>query len=107
MYIIVAGPDDDDLAAALESEGAEVSRIDDAVSASPLEAAGIDRADALVLTDLAEATGFTVAAERNPDAKLVAYAEGSLPEYASGLADLSVDPNLMEPAVFAEELVDD
>lgn len=105
MHVIVAGPDDAELAAALEREGADVSRLAGPVSATPLTDAGIETAEALVLTDLEEATGFSVAAELNPDAKLVSYAEGSLPEFAAGVADVAVDPRLMEPAVVAEELV--
>jgi len=107
MHVIVAGPDGHGLADALETAGAAVARIDGAVTASALEAAGIADADALVLTDIEEATGLSVAREHNPDARLVAYAERSLPEYALGLADLAVDPGLMEPAVVAAELVGD
>jgi len=101
---IVAGPDPEGLADALEAEGVDVVRIADTVSASTLEDAGIEAADLLVLTDVAEATGISVAKDRNPDVRAVVYSRDSLPEFAKGQADLAVDPALLAADVVAEEL---
>ncbi|MFO7833673.1 MAG: CTP synthetase [Halohasta sp.] len=101
---IVAGPDPEGLVDALDAEGLSVTRITDTVSASTLEGAGIDDADLLVLTDVAEATGISVAKDRNPDVRAVVYSRESLPEFAKGQADLAVDPGLLAADVVAEEL---
>ncbi|WP_096389498.1 DUF7126 family protein [Halopenitus persicus] len=103
---IVAGPDDHDLAGALAAVGAAVTRIDDVVSAAALREAGIDAADLLVITDVEEATGIPIAKEENPDVRTVTYADRSLPEFVAGVADLAVDPALLDAETVAAELVD-
>ena len=104
---IVAGPDPEGLGDALEAEGLDVVRITDTLSASTLDAAGVDDADLLVLTDVAEATGISVAKDRNPDVRVVVYSRESLPEFAKGQADLAVDPALLADDVVADELAVD
>ncbi|QLG27671.1 NAD-binding protein [Halorarum halophilum] len=101
---IVAGPDEERLADALESHGFGVTRIEDVVSGETLREAGIDGAALFVLTDLEEATSIAVAKELNPDVRVVAYAHDSLPEFAKAQADLAVDPDLLAADVVAEEL---
>ena len=101
---IVAGPDPKGLGDALEAEGVGVVRIADTVSAATLEEAGIKAADLLVLTDVAEATGISVAKEQQPDIQAVVYSRESLPEFAKGQADLAIDPALLAADVVAEEL---
>jgi len=103
---IVAGPDPDGLGDALASEGFSVARIDGVVSATTLEAAGIDDADLFVLTDLDEATGISVAKELNPDVRAVVYSPDSLPDFAAAQTDLAVDPALLAVDVVAEELAE-
>ena len=104
---IVAGPDPDGLGDALAEEGFTITRIDDLVSSSTLEAAGIDDAAMLVLTDVGEASGIPVAKELNPDVRVVVYSEQSLPEVATRQTDLAVDPALLDVSVVAEELAAD
>jgi hypothetical protein len=101
---IVAGPDPDGLGDALAEEGFSITRIEDVVSSSTLEAAGIDDAAMLVLTDVGEASGIPVAKELNPDVRVVVYSEQSLPEVATRQTDLAVDPALLDVSVVAEEL---
>jgi len=104
---IVAGPDPEGVGDALDAEGVDVVRIADTLSASTLDDAGIDAVDLLVLTDVAEATGISVAKDRNPDLRTVVYSRESLPEFAKGQADLAVDPGLLAADVVAEELAVD
>lgn len=103
--VIVAGPDEHDIGEAFDARGAEVRRIRDVVSADTLQDAGIENADILVITDIDEATGIAVAKELNPAVRAVAYADRSLPEFLSGVADLAIDPDLMDPEVVAEEFL--
>ncbi|MFC6613984.1 CTP synthetase [Halopenitus salinus] len=103
--VVLAGPDEHDLESAFEDRGAEVKRIRGVVSADTLRDAGIETAELLVITDVEEATGIAVAKELNPELKAVAYVDRSLPEFLSGIADLAVDPDLMEPDVVATELL--
>ncbi|GAB7009686.1 DUF7126 family protein [Halorubrum trueperi] len=101
---VVAGPDDHGLGEELEALGVEIRRIDGLVTAETLRDAGIEEAAYLVLTDVEEATGIPIAKELNPDVLAVTYAERSLPEFVAVVADLAIDPNLLDPAVVAEEL---
>ncbi len=103
MNAVVAGPDEHDLAVALESVGVDVSRVD--VANRPgLEAAGIVEADVYVLTEVAQATSIPVAKDLAPDLRVVVYADDSLPDFARGQADLVVDPALLDSTTVAEEL---
>ncbi|MFC7323590.1 CTP synthetase [Halorubrum rutilum] len=103
---VVAGPDEHGLGEELAALGVAVRRIDGLVTADALADAGIAEAAYFVLTDVEEATGIPIAKELNPDALAVTYAERSLPEFVAGVADLAVDPALMDAATVAEELVD-
>ena len=103
---VVAGPDEHGLGEELAALGVEVRRIDGLVTADALAEAGIDRAAYFVLTDVEEATGIAVARERNPDVRIVTYAGRSLPEFVATVADLAVDPGLLDAATVAEELVE-
>lgn len=104
---IVAGPDPEGLGDALADEGLSVTRIDGVVSATTLEAAGIDDAALLVLTDIDEATGISVAKELNPEVRAVVFSPKSLPEFAKAQTDLAIDPALLEVEAVAEELAAD
>ncbi|MUW14509.1 CTP synthetase [Halorubrum sp. CBA1125] len=101
---IVAGPDDYGLGEELAALGVAVNRIEGLVTAEALREAGVERAAYFVLTDVDEATGIPVAKELNPDVFAVTYADRSLPEFVAGIADLAIDPALMDPAIVAEEL---
>lgn len=103
MNAIVAGTDDHDIAAALEAEGVRVARVDVA-NRPALEEAGVLDADTYVLTEAQQATSISVAHDLNADLHVVVYADESLPEFAQPLADLIVDPALIEPATLIEEL---
>ena len=103
MNAVVAGPDEYDLAAALESVGVAVSRVD--VANRPgLEDAGVVDADVYVLTEVAQATSVAVAKDLAPDLRVVVYDDDSLPDFARGQADLVVDPDLIDVETLAEEL---
>jgi Trk K+ transport system NAD-binding subunit len=106
MIAIVAGTDGDGLGEALEAEGVEVRRIDGLATGETLESAGLAEADLFVLTDTSDATAIPVAKDANPEIRVVLYARDSLPEFATGQADLAVDPALLSADVVAEELVD-
>ncbi|MEF8786660.1 MAG: NAD-binding protein [Haloarculaceae archaeon] len=103
MNVIVAGTDDNDIAAAIESEGHTVARVDIA-NRPALEEAGIHEADVLVLTEVEQATSIAVAKDLNTDLKVVLYSEGSLPDFASRQADMLVDPALLDAEAVAAEL---
>ncbi len=103
MTVIVGGTDDHDIAAAIEAAGHDVARVDVA-NREALDDAGIHEAVAFVLTEVQQATAIPVARELNDDLRLVVYADGSLPDFARGQADLIVDPDLLDPAAVAEEL---
>ncbi|WP_302081478.1 DUF7126 family protein [Salinibaculum rarum] len=103
MNVIVAGTDDHDIAAAIESEGHSVSRVDIA-NRPALEEAGTHDASVLVLTEVEQATAIAVAKDLNEDLKVVFYSEGSLPDFASRQADMLVDPALLDADAVAEEL---
>jgi voltage-gated potassium channel Kch len=101
---ILAGPDRDGLAAALEVQGIEVVRVDGVLTAPVLSDAGVDDADLFVLTDLDEATAIPVVKDRNPDIRVVVYSHDSLPNFARGQTDIAMDPDLFGVDLVAEEL---
>ena len=104
---IVAGPDEHGLGEELAALGVEVRRIEGLVTAAKLEDTGVADADYFVLTDVEEATGIPVAKELNPDVRVVTYASRSLPGFVATVADLAVDPDLLDAATVAEELIGD
>ncbi|WP_158854083.1 CTP synthetase [Halorhabdus sp. CUG00001] len=103
MKVIVAGVDDTEIASAIEEEGHDVTTVDVGTGES-LADAGIVEAETYVLTEMSQATSIAVAKDHNPDVRVVVYAEGSLPEFATRQADLVVDPRLLDPEAVAEEL---
>ncbi|QGN06781.1 CTP synthetase [Halorhabdus sp. CBA1104] len=103
MKVIVAGVDDTEIASAIEEEGHDVTTVDVGTGES-LADAGIAEAETYVLTEMNQATSIAVAKDHNPDVRVVVYAEGSLPEFATRQADLVVDPRLLDPEAVAEEL---
>ncbi|WP_246998638.1 DUF7126 family protein [Halosolutus gelatinilyticus] len=105
MDAIVTGPDDDGIAAALEAEGVDVTRLNGVVSRPALERAGIVDADLYVLTDIDQATTIPIAVDLNEDLRTVTYARRTIPEFVKGQLDLAIDPRLMDARVVAEELV--
>lgn len=103
MKVIVAGTDDHDIATAIADEGHTVERVDVA-NRPALEEAGIHETDAFVLSEVEQATSISVARDLTDGLRVVVYADGSLPDFARGQADLVVDPELLEPRAVAEEL---
>ena len=104
MDVIVAGPDEDDLTAALEAEGASVARLNGVISRPALEEAGIVDADLYVLTDIGQATTIPIVCDLSEDIRTVVYARDTIPEFVKGQLDLAVDPQLMDAGIVADEL---
>ena len=104
MDVIVAGPDEDDITAALEAEGASVARLNGVISRPALEEAGIVDADLYVLTDIGQATTIPIVCDLSEDVRTVVYARDTVPEFVKGQLDLAVDPQLMDAAIVADEL---
>ncbi|WP_135662537.1 DUF7126 family protein [Halorhabdus rudnickae] len=103
MKVLVAGADENAIADAIRAEGHEVTVLDIGDGES-LENADIENADVYVLTEMSQATSIAVAKDHNPSVRVVVYAEGSLPEFATRQADLMIDPALLDPEAVAEEL---
>lgn len=103
MDVVFVGPDRG-LESALRDRGAAVARVDGLATGDSLGAAGIDAADLLVLTDVAEATAVPVAREVNPGVRVVVYAPDAMPEFVRAQVDLAVSPAVLDPTVVAEEL---
>lgn len=105
MNVVFIGPDRG-LGSSLANRGAAVARVDGIGSGDALREAGIEDADLLVLTDVAEATAVPVARELNPSVRVVVFAPDTLPEFVRGLVDLAVSPAVLEADVVAEELAE-
>lgn len=101
---VVAGPDEEGIGDALAAEGVGVSRLEGVLTADRLEEAGVADAELYVLTNLEEATSVPVVRELNPEIRIVVYDRASLPEFVTAQVDIAVDPDLLGPAVVAEEL---
>lgn len=105
MIALVAGVDDHGIADALAATGATVRRVDVA-NRPALEDAGVHEAALFVLTEVEQATAIPVATDLATDLRIVVYADGSLPDFARGQADLVIDPALLDSKTVAAELVD-
>ncbi|AFO57952.1 MULTISPECIES: hypothetical protein [Natrinema] len=103
---VVAGPDEDDIGTALESEGVAVSRLDGVISRPQLEEAGVVTADLYVLTDVGQATTIPIVCDLNDEVRTVVYAHRTVPEFVKGQLDIAIDPQLMDASVVADELVE-
>ena len=103
MNVVIVGSDPDSITDALAGEGHSVT-VADVGNRPGLEEAGVHDAEVYLLTEMAQATSIVVAKDLNPDLRVVVYAEGSLPDFASRQTDLVVDPNLLDAAAVAEEL---
>ncbi|MFW5964844.1 MAG: DUF7126 family protein [Natronomonas sp.] len=103
--VVIAGGDPDELGAALAERGADVSYADGTANRPALEEAGIVDADTLVVTDAGLATSIAVAKDLNPDLRIVVYTRDSVPEFAKGQAGHIVDPELLDAATVAEEII--
>ncbi|PSP64817.1 CTP synthetase [Halobacteriales archaeon QH_8_67_36] len=103
MKVVLVGSDPDRMVDALESEGHSVT-IADVGNRPGLEEAGVLDAEVYLLTELSQATSIVVAKDLNPGLRVVVYAEGSLPDFASRQTDLVVDPSLLSPDAVTEEL---
>ena len=103
MNVTLVGTDPERMAEALKAEGHAVT-IADVGNRPGLEEAGVHEAEVYLLTEMAQATSIAVAKDLNDDLRVVVYAEGSLPDFASRQTDLVVDPNLLDPDAVAEEL---
>jgi hypothetical protein len=101
--IVLAGPDRG-LAAPLRETGADLTAVDGLITREVLEGAGVETADAVVLTDVGEASAVPVARSLNPQIRVVVYAPDTIPEFARAQVDLAVDPALVDAATFAEEV---
>ena len=102
--IILAGPDEAGLTGELQALGAEVVRVEGIATRDSLDAAGLDAAHTLVLTEMDDASAIPVAKEANTEVRIVTYTRDSLPEFARGQADLAIDPALLPPDIVAQEL---
>ena len=103
MHAIVLGPDRG-IAAALESEGVETTRLAVATDAEALVEAGVEDADLFVLTDVEEATVVAVAKDCNPEIRAVVYSPDTIPEFVRGQVTFALSPDVMDAEVVAEEL---
>ncbi|MDS0283416.1 DUF7126 family protein [Haloarcula onubensis] len=103
MNVVLVGDDPERMREALEAEGHTVT-VADVGNRPGLEEAGVHDAAVYLLTEMAQATSIVVAKDLNPDLRVVVYAEGSLPDFASRQTDLVVDPELLGPDAVAEEL---
>jgi hypothetical protein len=103
LNIVLIGPDESALAEAVADAGHDVT-VAPLGNRPGLEEAGIHEAAAYLLTDMDQATSIAVAKDLNPYLRVVIYASGSLPDFASRQTDLVVDPALLDPAAVAEEL---
>jgi len=106
MNVVFAGPDTEGLVDELRERGADVTTIDGVANRPALEDAGIHEADVFLITDVGQATSIVVAKDINPDVRVVAYTDQSLPEFVSGQEVLAVDPALLDPDTVADELVE-
>lgn len=101
---VVHGPDEHELGAALTDQGVDVVALEGPTDADRLTDAGIETATYFVLTDVGEASAIPVAKELAPEVTVVVYDGDSLPEFVAGVADLAVDPALLDVTAVAEEL---
>lgn len=103
--IILAGADATDIGPALTEAGGTVARVEPPVTSNAMQAAGLDEADLFVLTDTEEATSLPLVRDRRPDIEIVVYSTDSVPDFASHIADLIIDPAALPLPTVVEEVL--
>jgi len=106
MNVVFAGADAQGLVDALRDRGADVTVVDGIANRPALEDAGIHEADVFLITDVGQATSIVVAKDINPDLRVVAYTDDSLPEFVSSQEVFAMDPALLGPDAVANELTE-
>lgn len=105
MRAIIIGPDQG-LQTAFESAGIESAHLEEPATGDTLEAADVQSATVLVVTDVSDATAIPIAKDVNPALRVVIYSSDTMPEFVRGQVDLALDPALFEPTIIADELAD-
>lgn len=100
---LIIGPDRG-LTDAFESNAIETVHTEEIATGAWLESVDVATADLLVITDVSQATLIPVAKDAHPGIRVVVYSPDTLPEFARGQVDFSVDPALLSPRIVAEEL---
>ncbi len=103
--VVVAGGDPDGVGDALEARGAVVRQAAGTANRPALEEAGIVEADTFVITDAGLATAVPIAKDLNPEVRIVMYCRDAVPEFVKGQAGHIIDPDVLDPATVADEIV--
>lgn len=106
MKAVIVGEDPGGLAPALANRDVGVAHAAGTGDRSALQAAGIEEADVLVVTDAGLATAIPLAREHNQGIVVVAYTGHPLPPFVRGREVLGLDPGLLDPDAVAEAIVD-
>ena len=103
MKVVIVGADESAIGEAVRDAGHDVT-VADVGNRPGLEEAGIHEADVFLLTEMDQATSIAVAKDLAPEVRVIVYADGSLPDFATRQADVVVDPALLDPETVADEL---
>ena len=104
-HIIIGGSTAEGIEQQLADAGQEVTRLDQVLTSSVLESAGIESAAVFLLTDATEATAIPLAREQNPDISIIVYSTESIPEFCKPIADMIVHPGAVSNDVLVEEIL--
>ena len=105
--IIVAGTDNTELGDTLEAAGGTVRRMGRPLTKQRLIDTGVEDADIFVLTEVREATALALVRELTSSVRIVVYSAESIPDFASHLADVRIDPEVLDQGIIIEELLAD
>ena len=105
MRVVIAGDDATALSDAFSEHGVRVVQLAGPVTARDLADASIEETDLFVLTDPSEATAIPLIREAGSDARIVIYADASVPPFATHMADLILSPHAVDRDIVVEELL--
>jgi hypothetical protein len=100
---VVVTPPNQELQSALDAAGVEYVLVENPTG-EELDAAPIEDAGTVVLTDVEHATAIPIVRDSNPEVTVVVFSAGTIPPFARPQADLIVDPSLVDAETLAEEL---
>jgi Trk K+ transport system NAD-binding subunit len=101
--VVVVGPSGG-LVEMFRGQNVDVTAVEGIATRDVLVEAGTEDADAVVVTDVGEASAIPVVRSLDESVHVVVYDHRSMPEFVRAQVDLAIAPDVLDPETVAEEI---